>query len=137
MLYQLPMTSKTIVFYDGDCGFCNSIVELLLKYENGSSIFYCSLQSNLAYDLLIEKYHQPIDFSTFYLLKDEQVHTKSSGFFIVLKYMNWKIRWLRFFRFLPTFLTDVVYDFIAKRRRNIINNRCYVPTVEQRERFLK
>ena len=34
-------TKETILFYDGECGFCNSMVALVLKNERDQAIRFC------------------------------------------------------------------------------------------------
>lgn len=131
------MNDFPIVFYDGDCGFCNSIVGLILKYEKTNDIHFAALQSPVADKMLKEEFKIDIDLSTFYYLdKNHQLHSKSKGFFELAKSMKAPLRWLTIFRFFPSRLTDSVYDWVAKRRRSIISQHCYLPTPEQRKRFV-
>lgn len=124
-----------IVFYDGDCGFCNYIVGLILQNERNEMLYFAPLQSDFAQALLAEKGIE-INYSTFYYLQNNQVYSKSKGFFELLKELRFPYRGLRIFRFLPSFITDVIYDFIAKRRRKLKNPKCCLPTLSQRKRFL-
>ena len=43
-------TTSKILFYDGDCGFCNKSVQFVLKYENRSEIYFSALQSDFSRD---------------------------------------------------------------------------------------
>lgn len=128
--------SLKIIFYDGDCGFCNWIVGFILKYEKTPTFYFAALQSEVAQDILENQLHQKIDLSTFYYLNEQQLAFKSKGFFALAKDLKYPIRALRIFRFLPVFVTDKVYDFIAKRRKKIMGEKCYMPTIEERKRFL-
>lgn len=124
-----------IVFYDGDCGFCNYMVGFILQNEQNETLHFAPLQSSFAQTLLAEKGIE-INYSTFYYLKNNKIYSKSKGFFELLKELRFPYRMLRFFRFLPLFVTDAAYDFIAKRRRRLQNPKCYFPTPSQRKRFL-
>ncbi len=128
---------QKIIFYDGECGFCNYIVGFILNNENNDSLHFSALQSELAQTLLVEKFGVKLDLSTFYYLHNNDLYKKSSGFFCLLKEMKYPVRFLRIFRFIPTFLSDKIYDFIAARRRKIQNPKCYFPTPEQRQRFIR
>lgn len=130
------MDEKNIVFYDGDCGFCNTIVGYILEYEKSNEIYFATLQSKLAQRELEGVLNLKIDYSTFYYLENGRIYSKSKGFFKLSRHLLPPISWLRFFSILPTFLTDFFYDLIAKQRRKIISPRCYLPTSEQRQRFL-
>lgn len=138
LILQLIMEQNRenkIVFYDGDCGFCNYIVGFILENEKNEMLCFAPLQSGFAQTLLAEK-EIKINYSTFYYLKDNRIYSKSKGFFELLKELRFPYRVLRIFRFLPLFLTDAVYDFVAKRRRRLQNPKCYFPTPSQRKRFL-
>jgi predicted DCC family thiol-disulfide oxidoreductase YuxK len=128
---------QKIVFYDGECGFCNYIVGFILKYEKNESLYFSALQSELAQTLLVEKQGVILDLSTFYYLNNDILFKKSNGFFSLLKELKYPVRFLRIFQFIPTFLTDKIYDFIATRRRKIQSPKCYFPTPEQRQRFIR
>jgi predicted DCC family thiol-disulfide oxidoreductase YuxK len=128
--------SQQIIFYDGECGFCNFIVGFILKNEKKPMFHFAALQSNLAHEILIDQHQLSINFDTFYYLNNDQIFTKSKGFFELAKHLKYPVRALRIFRFIPVFLTDKVYDLIAKRRKKIMTEKCYLPTAEERKRFL-
>jgi len=132
----MEISNKKIVFYDGNCGFCNKTVEFLLKNDKNAQLRFAALQSDFADEILRKKFGLSIDFSTFYYLRNDQIFTKSTGFFEVLKEENNSYRWLRIFRFLPRIFTDKCYDYIAKNRNKMATAQCYVPTFEERKRFI-
>ena len=39
------MENDTIVFYDGDCGLCNRVVQFILRNERNQKLVFCALQS--------------------------------------------------------------------------------------------
>lgn len=125
-----------IIFYDGECGFCNYIVAFILKNESKPTFYFTALQNDLAKQLLVHERGLQINFDTFYLLYEGKLYTKSKGFFRLAKELKYPIRLLRIFRFCPSFITDKVYDFIAKRRKKIMGEKCYFPTAEERKRFI-
>lgn len=127
---------QKIVFYDGDCGFCNYIIGFILKNETNELLHFSALQSALAQKVLVKKHGIELDLSTFYYLDGNQLYKKSKGFFVLLKEMKYPFRILRIFRFFPTALTDTIYDFIAARRRKLQSPKCYFPSPEQRNRFI-
>jgi predicted DCC family thiol-disulfide oxidoreductase YuxK len=127
---------RTIVFYDGDCGFCNWVVSFILKAERGEEIFFSSLQSPFAQHFFRENGAPEPDLSTFYLYWDHHLFSRSAAALGLLHFMKWPYRVLNVFRIIPVCQRDQLYNFIAKRRKRIMKDRCMVPSTEQRKRFL-
>lgn len=127
---------EKIVFYDGDCGFCNRSVSFVLKHDVTRSIYFSALQSDFTKEIFADRNWPEPDLSTFYFLESGELYAKSSAAFRVVKYFPWHKKWLRIFRFLPRGFTDWVYDQVAKRRTRISKGYCVIPNEEQRQRFI-
>lgn len=129
------MTEK-IIFYDGDCGLCNRSVQFVLKHERSTQIRFSALQSGFAQRFFREHQFPPPDMSTFYFYAGNRLYQKSTAAFKVIPYLKWYLQPLRVVALLPVFLTDPVYNFIAKRRKKIGGTFCVLPSTENRQRFL-
>jgi predicted DCC family thiol-disulfide oxidoreductase YuxK len=127
---------QQIVFYDGDCGFCNRSVQFVLKYERKKEIFFSALQSDFAVQFFEEHQFSKPDLQTFYFYEKGGLLEKSRAAFALLKYMRYPIRLLVVFSLVPHVISDSVYDFIAKRRHKISKGFCVLPSPEERIRFL-
>jgi predicted DCC family thiol-disulfide oxidoreductase YuxK len=125
-----------VVFYDGDCGFCNRSVQFILDHERDTTIHFCALQSEVAQRFFQEHQFPQPDLSTFYFWNGSQLFERSSGALKVISYLKAPYSWLRIFIIVPRFLRDGVYNWIAKRRHKLANQQCALPTPEQRKRFL-
>lgn len=125
-----------IVFYDGDCGFCNRSVNYVLKYDKSKSIHYASLQSEITKQIFLKHNWPEADLSTFYFMQDGKLYQKSKAAFKVIRYFPWYMQWIQIFRIVPIGIRDRVYDLIAKRRRRISKGYCVMPAPEERELFL-
>lgn len=128
---------KKIVFYDGDCGFCNQTVQFILNHEKDHSIYFSAIQSSFSSAFFHSNNLPTPDLSTFYFFDGNQLHDKSSAAFRVLKHLKWYWQILRIFQFLPIQLRDFVYDFIAKRRHRIAGRYCVMVDETNLARFLK
>lgn len=124
-----------IVFYDGDCGFCNRTVQWILEKEKSPVIHFSAIQSPFAQRFLNGKGVTP-DLSTVYFYTEDQVYSESAAAFQLSVFLRNPYRALRFFRVLPRFLTNAVYRWIAKRRHRIASGYCIVPTPDQKDRFI-
>ncbi len=126
-----------IVFYDGDCGFCNATVQLVLKYEKSSEIYFTALQSEFTKRFFHDKgLHFP-DFSTFYFYSDGKMYSKSTAAIKLSHRLKFPFPLLSVFFIVPVFIRNGVYDLIAKRRKRIFSNFCFLPSPEQQKRFIK
>lgn len=124
-----------IVFYDGDCGFCNSTVEFILKHEKQDEILFTALQSRFTVDFLKSINAQEPDFSTLYFWSDGRLLQKSSAALAISKHLRKPFSWLHILQIIPLFIRDFAYDFIAKRRKKIKNDACFLPFELQKKRF--
>jgi len=129
------MGKMHIVFYDGDCGFCNRTVQWILEKEKSPIIYFSALQSPFAQRFLNVKGVIP-DMSTVYFYSEGKLYTESAAAFQLSFFLRSPYRGLRFFRVLPRFLTNLVYRWIAKRRHRIATGYCIMPTTSQKDRFL-
>ncbi|MES2588263.1 MAG: DCC1-like thiol-disulfide oxidoreductase family protein [Bacteroidota bacterium] len=128
---------QKIVFYDGDCGFCNKSVQFVLKNEKSAELFFAALQSEFALNFFKEKNLPKADLSTFYFWKEGKMYEKSSGALKLLNELKFPWQILKIGYILPKFLRDKIYDFIANKRHKISAGFCALPNPEQRQRFLK
>ncbi len=126
-----------IVFYDGDCGFCNRSVAFILKNDQTKSIQFASIQSDFTQKLFAERNWNTPDLSTFYFLENEQLFAKSTAAIKLSKHFSFPQSWLQGMIIVPRFIRDFVYNFIAKRRYRISNGYCYAPNKEERGRFVQ
>lgn len=133
---QHSMQQFKLVFYDGECGFCNRIVQFVLNNSNDSNLKFCALQSSTAQQFIQTLGIKKIDFSTFYYWNGNCIYSKSEAFFRLCKELNRPISFLRMFAVLPKNLTDWIYDLIAKNRKKMLENYCVIPSNEQRNRFV-
>ncbi len=127
---------KPIIFYDGDCGFCNKTVQFVLNHEKNSEIHFCALQSDFAKAFFEKLGIHEIDLSTFYFWDGKKLHSRSTAALKVLNYLRFpytlgKIGWI-----CPGFIRDYIYNQIAKRRMRLVPSFCALPTPSQAVRFL-
>ncbi|MDX2362658.1 MAG: DCC1-like thiol-disulfide oxidoreductase family protein [Crocinitomicaceae bacterium] len=125
-----------IVFYDGDCGFCNHIVAFVLKHDKTQEIKFASIQSDFTLKLFEELELQKPDLSTFYFLEDGNMYEKSTAALRLGKYLKFPRSMVGVFWIVPRFIRDAGYNFIAKRRRRLSKGYCVIPNEDQRTRFL-
>ena len=125
-----------IIFYDGDCGFCNKIVQFILKNGKNQNLHFTSLQSNFSKDFFISNQFPEPDLSTFYFWNGSDLFSKSTAALKLLDQLKTRFQLLKIGYILPKKLRDKMYDFIANRRHKISNGFCVIPSIENRRRFI-
>lgn len=125
-----------IVFYDGDCGLCNRVVQFVLKHEKQELLQFAALQSDYAKSFFAMYNEDPSDLSTFYYFENGKFTKKSTAALHLSKHLKLPWNLGRMFLIIPRFIRDGVYDFIAKRRHKVSNTSCRLLTTQEKKRFL-
>lgn len=130
-------TKSPVLFYDGNCGFCQQSVQFILQHERAEEIYFAALDSELAN--LLKKQHpnlQSID--SIVVLKGKELLVESDAVFALTTYLKAPYRYTKYAHFVPRTFRDYVYRLIAKHRHRLIrqNESCFLPSPQQRKRFL-
>ena len=133
---EAEITPKQIVFYDGDCGFCNRTVGFVLKHEKSSEIYFTALQSEFSKQFFEAKNIHLIDFETFYFFSDGELYERSTAGLELSRYLRFPYSLVICLKWIPKKWRDAVYNRIAKNRKKLAGNYCFLPDTEQRKRFI-
>lgn len=134
---KIDITSlpERIVFYDGECGFCNTSVQFVLNHRK-NPIYFAALQSDLATEIM-RKQNVDIEMNTLYFLEDGKLFDRSTGALRIARHLNGGYPLIYYVGIIfPRFFRDWIYDLIAKRRHKIKPGYCAMPTPEERDLFL-
>jgi predicted DCC family thiol-disulfide oxidoreductase YuxK len=127
---------KPIVFFDGVCNLCNGFISFLVGIDKDEKFHLSSLQGETAKKYLDK---DDIDQMKSIVVWDKgKLYKKSEAvlhIFLVTGGIWTCVSWFRFF---PSVLTNIAYDFIAKNRYLFFGKKesCRIPTPEERKRFL-
>lgn len=135
---SLPINKK-IVLFDGVCNLCSSAVQFIIKHDRKDIFRFVALQSDLGISICK---HLGISFSKMdsIILYDPGTayFYKSSAIIEIAKNFGgfWKLTPI--FRIVPIFISDKIYDYVAKNRYNWYGKKesCMIPTLELKEKFL-
>lgn len=126
------------ILYDGVCRFCNGFVNFIIDRDPKGYFKFASLQSSFGASIVKECFPAEEAYKSVIVLKDDgTVLQKSEAVLEIAKHLKgW--RWLTAFRFIPTFMRDAAYSFIARNRYLIFGklNKCRIPSPEIRQRFI-
>jgi predicted DCC family thiol-disulfide oxidoreductase YuxK len=125
-----------VLFFDGVCGLCNSVVDFILEKDRESRFKFSPLQSNYAAQRLTLE--QTKDLKSLVLIEDGKVFEKSDAVIRISMHLGgfWHLGAL--LRVFPKFLRDLGYRTIAANRYRWFGKKesCRFPTAQERERFI-
>jgi predicted DCC family thiol-disulfide oxidoreductase YuxK len=131
--------TKAVILFDGVCNLCNTAVQLVIRNDPGSYFQFASLQSD-AGKALLQQYHisQPVTPESLVLIENGKAYQYSTGALRICRKLKSWHRIFYPFIFLPAFLRDPVYKWIARNRYRWFGRQdaCWLPTPELKERFL-
>ncbi len=110
------MINNYIILYDGKCKFCTAAAQFALAHSSSTTLEIIAVQESSARVLLRTRAIQFVDLNTIYFVTPTAVLVKSNAIFAICAQLKAPYKWLRMLVILPTWLTDRVYDFIARNR---------------------
>jgi predicted DCC family thiol-disulfide oxidoreductase YuxK len=127
---------KDIIIFDGVCNFCNGYINFVIDHDKSDQFRFAHVQSEVAQKLFSDLKIENID--SIILIKNGQYYFKSDAIFEMLPHLNSSIKKLYFLKFIPKFLRNYAYDFIAKHRYLLMGklNECRLPTPTLKAKFL-
>lgn len=128
--------NKPILFYDGECGFCNRSIQFILDYERTDELQFASLQSDFAKQSLSQEYVENLD--SIVVLDGNNLYTKAEAIFFIANYLKIPFRFACLGKYLPAWPFNKAYEFLAKNRYSLSQSRksCKLPSPKQRKRFI-
>jgi predicted DCC family thiol-disulfide oxidoreductase YuxK len=128
-----------IFLYDGECGFCNSVVMFLLDNSAANRLSFCPLQADFSQELCREHGIEEVDLSTAYFFDGTKIHMRSSAVLRAITLCNTPARYLAVGIFIPKLIRDQFYSVISRFRKHIPRLRktsCRLLTANETARFL-
>ena len=132
-----------ILLYDGVCGFCNGVVQFVLKHDKKGSLMFAPLQSGVAREIL-SRFPQFQNSDTVVFFEPatdgnpERATIRSNAGLDLVRYIGgwWQV--LLVFRVVPAPIRDFFYDLFARFRYRLFgkHDTCVIPAREVRSRFL-
>jgi len=135
--------SKHLVFYDGECGLCDHVVQFLLQVDKRGVFLFAPLQGKTAAErlkdippemktadslILIENFQSP----------NESLSIYGKGAFRIAWLLGGPWRLVGWLSFLPAFLYDWGYRLVARNRHRFFKKEiCRLPDEGARHRFLE
>jgi predicted DCC family thiol-disulfide oxidoreductase YuxK len=88
-------------------------------------------------ELIVNYRKNPLQ-GTVFLWENGRIYSRSEAAFRIFAKLDTWLKFFTFFRFLPKFITDGIYKYIAKNRYKMFgrSESCRLPTPELNYRFL-
>jgi predicted DCC family thiol-disulfide oxidoreductase YuxK len=127
-----------IVLFDGDCVMCSRVVQFLLKQNKQENLYFTSLKSEVATELLKAYKLEKQDLNSVLFKDDLILYSKSEAALQLCKYLNAPYKYLYHLRKINLTLRDKIYTYIASNRYKWFGRKesCLIPTQENKHRFL-
>jgi predicted DCC family thiol-disulfide oxidoreductase YuxK len=135
---NLPRDKKIILF-DGVCNLCDNTVQYIIKHDKKDVFRFVQLQSALGQEIL--KYIGVDTSKTDSIILYQPGHSyyyKAEAALKIAKELGGLVSVLSLFSFLPEWLTNSVYDYVARNRYKWYGKKdeCMLPTPEMKAKFL-
>ena len=130
---------RKIVFFDGVCNLCNGFVDFVMKHNQDRDIFYCSLQSQSAQDLLTAKSVDLTSLSTIFFLEDDKLYSESDAIQKIAQSLHgWPKVLGSITSIFPKCVRNWMYRKVSKNRYHLFgkNESCRVPQGWEEEFFI-
>lgn len=129
-----------LILYDGQCGLCDRVVQLVLEKDESHQFVFAALQSDYGKQIMLDyDYEQDSDaLESFILIEEGKLYDRSSAGLRLGYHLSYPYRFFYPFIFLPTFVRDIAYDLVAKNRHRFFAapDQCRLPKPQESQRFL-
>ncbi len=127
-----------VLFFDGDCAFCAASVRRVARFDKHRRVSFAPLQGKLAAKMGFTKYAAKGD-GTMVLLResDGQAFLRGDALIELASALGGRWRIFTTARFIPKFLRDAVYQWVADNRHRIMGraDHCQSPDPELLKRL--
>tara|TARA_B100001093_G_C26488484_1_gene867998 strand:- start:283 stop:684 length:402 start_codon:yes stop_codon:yes gene_type:complete len=132
-LSKYTKNSPTVII-DGDCVFCNYWGNYIILNDSSKSIFITSSSSKTGTELL-EKTDIDPEKTILFSLNNKYYSYSDAVIKIALKLGGWHNVFLLGY-LMPKKIRNLLYEYIANRRKKIMTNSCHIQDLKNRDRFI-
>lgn len=127
-----------IVFYDGVCGLCNKLVQVMVALDREGRFRYAALQGDTAQRLQVIYPELPTNLDSMAYLEEGRVYVRARAIMQAAGQLRFPYSLPYFFRWVPLWLADPIYKAVAAVRYRLFGkyDTCRLPTPEERALFL-
>ena len=135
---SVNLKDKFIVFYDGECGFCNHWVQWILERDKKDKFLFSSLQSEFGQKFLNDRNLPNEVFDTLYLWKPESFYlSKYQAILKIAAEIGGIYSLASVGKILPDFVGNQFYNLVSRNRKKLAENQCFLRNAAQRKKFIE
>ena len=135
--------SNPVLLYDGTCGFCAESVQFVLRRDRAKTLRFAPLEGEFG-RAVIGRHTQLAEVDSMIWVDaprdnvPERVFTHSSAALRIMRYLGGAWSLAAIARIFPPPIRNAAYRFVARHRHRLSRGgpQCFVPTAEERARFL-
>ena len=127
-----------IILFDGVCNFCNRMVNFAIRNDKKGKLKFAPLQSEIGVNLKKQFQISPTA-DTVIFIENGKSYTYAKAAIRISKYLDWPAKAFNVFRIIPSFISQPLYKWFAKRRYKWFGKKetCMIPTADIKARFLE
>ncbi|MBD0776439.1 thiol-disulfide oxidoreductase DCC family protein [Maribacter sp. ANRC-HE7] len=132
--------TKKIVLFDGVCNLCNRSIQFIIRHDKKDEFRFATLQGDLGKQLVKERHIDTETVDSIILIEPGVAYyTKSTAALKIGISFGGAWKMLTVLELIPSSLSDIVYDFIARNRYQWYGKKdaCMIPTPELKSKFLE
>ncbi len=132
-------TDGAVIVFDGVCALCSRWVRFLLRFDRAGRYRFAAMQGERGRALLLVHGLDPDDPLSFLLVEAGIAYTDTDAIVRVISGLGGVWRLAAVARWVPKALRDRGYRWLARNRYRWFGRHesCFLPTAEQRGRFLE
>jgi predicted DCC family thiol-disulfide oxidoreductase YuxK len=129
---------QDIVLFDGVCNLCNAAILFIIKRDKNNRFKFAPLESDAGKELLSKHQIDPSQIDSIVLVSGDSAFAKAGAALRISKQLTGLWPLLYSLIIIPSFISDAVYDFIARNRYKWFGKKesCMIPTPELKSKFL-
>lgn len=125
----IELNQNPIVFYDGFCNLCLSVVSLVKRLDKKKIFSFLPLQSSDAIEILDNFVSKNNRYDSVVLYNKNQIYLQSDAVIEISKLLGFPFNLTSILKIIPLSIRDIIYKFIAARRYQWFGKRntCRMP----------
>jgi predicted DCC family thiol-disulfide oxidoreductase YuxK len=135
----MDQTKHPVIFFDGVCNLCNSLVKIVIQLDRKQKLRFASLQSEAAEKILSQDPGLQAGPDTLVYLENGKLYFKSDAVLRISRKIGGLLIIFQIGYVMPGPWRNWCYDLIARNRYRWFGQRkqCMVPNENIRKRFLE
>jgi predicted DCC family thiol-disulfide oxidoreductase YuxK len=134
-----PASYEAIVVFDGECGFCSSVVTFALRHEASPGLIFTSNSSQWGRALCARYGLEAQARDTIIVIAGGTALIRSDAVIHMARFLKPPFSFIRVSRFIPRPFRDAAYRCVAAIRHRLpgIGDRCELLPPEQQARIVE